>query len=178
MTTQSLNNVIGTTSCTDIAKRVSTSSLLLSALLLVAGIACLVGISFTGNSTSPLSMTLLVGGVGLVVYAFYRFLAKARQTVYLPTGSAVKEHTLYFDLKDMPGLKRLLQEDKFDEIEHLSAAPSGNVRLDVMLSADSHFVAVQLFQFIPYSYTAVTEVCYYDHDRAEAMASFVMKCLH
>ena len=47
--------------------------------------------------------------------------------------------------------------------------------MDVILSADNKFAAVQLFQFVPYTYQPVTAVHYFTNDAAAAVATFLTK---
>ena len=47
--------------------------------------------------------------------------------------------------------------------------------MDVILCADNKFAAVQLFQFVPYTYQPVTAVHYFTNDAAAAVAAFLTK---
>lgn len=48
--------------------------------------------------------------------------------------------------------------------------------MDVMISQDNKFAAVQLYQFVPYTYTPVTSVRYYTGSDAVAVSTFLEKC--
>ena len=43
------------------------------------------------------------------------------------------------------------------------------------ISEDKKFAAVQLFQFVPYTYQPVTAVHYFTNDAAAAVAAFLTK---
>lgn len=45
-----------------------------------------------------------------------------------------------------------------------------------MISQDNKFAAVQLYQFVPYTYTPVTSVRYYTGSDAVAVSTFLEKC--
>ena len=47
--------------------------------------------------------------------------------------------------------------------------------MDYMYSKDRKFAAVQLFQFVPYTYQPVTAVHYFTNDAAAAVAAFLTK---
>jgi len=47
--------------------------------------------------------------------------------------------------------------------------------MDVMLSADKKFAAVQLFQFVPYTYQPITPVQYFTNEEASAVVVFLSK---
>ena len=58
----------------------------------------------------------------------------------------------------------------------LKSESSGNIRMDVILSEDKKFAAVQLFQFVPYTYNPITSVQYFTNGEASAVAAFLSKC--
>ena len=49
-------------------------------------------------------------------------------------------------------------------------------RVGLMISQDNKFAAVQLYQFVPYTYTPVTSVRYYTGSDAVAVSTFLEKC--
>ncbi len=126
------------------------------------------------DNTSTVSMALMVCGTVLILGGIFRLFWKSKQLVYLPTGSVATERSLFFDLKY---LNRLT--DKLDnvtaEVADVKSCTSGNVRMDVMITKDSKFVAVQLFQFVPYTYTPVTKVKYFTGNEAATLSTFLSK---
>lgn len=122
--------------------------------------------------SSTLSMALMVFGTGLFLVGIFRMFWKSKEVVYLPTGSIAKEHSIFYDIKHLDKLTHLINSDSFSNKEIKSTA-GGNVRLDVILSDDKKFAAIQLFQFIPYTYQPVTSVRYYTEDEAAAVISFI-----
>jgi hypothetical protein len=47
--------------------------------------------------------------------------------------------------------------------------------MDVILSEDKKFAAVQLFQFVPYTYQPITSVHYFTNEDASAVVAFLSK---
>ena len=70
----------------------------------------------------------------------------------------------------------MIEHGKIDAESSVKNDASGNVRMDVMLSQDNKFAAVQLFQFVPYTYTPVTSVRYFTGNEAAAVSAFLSKC--
>ena len=64
---------------------------------------------------------------------------------------------------------------KFSAGSNIKSEASGNIRMDVILSADKKFAAVQLFQFIPYTYQPITSVQYFTDEQASAVIAFLAK---
>lgn len=159
----------------DIAKRLSIVGMFLSALMLMGGIFFFVLTFELQEHSSAVSMALMVTGTGFFLWGVFRLFWKTKQTIYLPTGSEVKERSVFFDLKDMEQLTQMVNTGDFSVGSNIRRAVSGNVRMDLILSADRQFAAVQLFRFVPYTYQPVTSVRYFTGGDAAAVAAFVAK---
>ena len=64
----------------------------------------------------------------------------------------------------------MIEKNHFPESSRMSYKEGGNGRLDYLASKDGCFVAIQLFQFVPYTYEAVSDKLYYTDDKAVAIA--------
>lgn len=160
----------------DIVRRTDVNSLIASILMGLAGLVFLLSITGFDDPTSPLSMFLLVMGIALVLVSVSRLLCRTKRKVFRPTGSPLVEHTYFFPMKHLPVLKALVSNG-CDGITcpSLHASPSGSVRLDVLQSKDNAFVALQLFEFIPYTYTPLAPPSYYQDEQAAEVAKFLRR---
>lgn len=175
MTTQVIDATIFTSSHPDIAKRTSLSGLIFSCVMLLVGIISFVSTFELEEKSSTLSMSLMVLGTALFLIGVFRLFWKSKEVVYLPTGSVARERSLFFDLKHMDKLADSIKSGVFPIDSVIKSDVSGNIRMDVILSEDKKFAAVQLFQFIPYTYQPITSVCYFTNEKASAVATFVIK---
>lgn len=175
MTTQVIDATIFTSSHPDIAKRTSLSGLIFSCIMLLVGIISFVSTFELEEKSSTLSMSLMVLGTALFLIGVFRLFWKSKEVVYLPTGSVARERSLFFDLKHMDKLADSIKTGVFPIDSVIKSDVSGNIRMDVILSEDKKFAAVQLFQFIPYTYQPITSVCYFTNEKASAVATFVIK---
>lgn len=173
MSTQTIQSSIFASLHADVAKRINLSSVILSVLFCLAGVTLFVLTLSLEDRSSATGLGLMVLGTGLILLAVFRFSWLSTKKVYLPTGSLVKEQVLFFDLKYLDDLKQLIDSGNFTLDLHFKSEVSGNIRLDVMLSEDHEFAAVQLFQFVPYHYQSVTPVRYYVGAEASQLASFL-----
>ena len=148
-TTQTIDATIFASSHPDIAKRTSVSGVLISSVMLLVGILAFVSTFELDDKSSTVSMALMVLGTGLFLMGIFRLFWKSKEVIYLPTKSVAKEHSIFFDLKHMDALRNLVNSGSFSAGSHIKSEASGNIRMDVILSADKKFAAVQLFQFIP-----------------------------
>ena len=73
-------------------------------------------------------------------------------------------------------LKEMIEKGHLAVEDGVKREGSGNVRMDIILSQDNKFAAVQLFQFVPYTYTPVTSVHYYTGNDAATVSAFLSKC--
>lgn len=176
MATQTIDATLFASSHPDIAKRTSVSGIIISLAMLAIGIFAFVSVFGMNDKSSGASMALMVAGTALILFGIFRMFWKSKEMVYLPTGSVTRERSLFFDSKHMDKLAEMLEKGQLDAQDSIKSAPSGNVRLDVMMSQDHKFAAVQLFQFIPYTYTPVTTVRYFTGGEAAAFSAFLAKC--
>lgn len=159
----------------DIVKRISVFSLICSVVLVAGGLGVFFSAFQLHDMTSSLSMLLMVTGTVALLWGIFRLFWKSKQLFYAPTGSITKENALYFDVKDKDKIVSLLEEETFPIAEHIKSVASGNLRLDVLCSQDSKFVAAQLYQFVPYTYDAVTKVHYFTGDKASALLTYLFQ---
>ena len=157
MATKTIDATLFASSHPDIAKRTSVSGLLISLAMMVAGLLIFVSIFEMYDKSSTISM-------------------EVEGMVYLPTGSVTKERSMFFDLKHIGELTEMIERGNPDCEAGIKSESSGNVRMDIMISQDNKFAALQLFQFVPYTYTPVTSVRYFTGSDAAAVSAFLSKC--
>ena len=176
MATQTIDATLFASEHPDIVKRTSVSGLILSVAMLLIGVFIFASIFEMHDKSSTVSMALMVLGTALVLLGVFRMFWKSKEMVYLPTGSVAKERSLFFDLKHMNRLTEMIEHGKLDCEASVKSDASGNVRMDVMLSQDNRFAAIQLFQFVPYTYTPITAVHYFKENEAATVSTFMTKC--
>ena len=174
-TTQTIDATIFASTHPDIAKRTSVSGVLISSVMLLIGILAFASIFELDDKSSTASMALMVLGTGLFLMGIFRLFWKSKEVIYLPTKSVAKEHSVFFDLKHVDTLKNFVNSGSFSTDLKIKSEASGNIRMDVMLSADKKFAAVQLFQFVPYTYQPITPVQYFTNEEASAVVAFLSK---
>lgn len=174
-TTQTIDAAIFASSNPNIAKRTSISGVILSSIMLLVGVLAFGSTFELEDKSSAISMALMVFGTGLFLTGIFRLFWKSKEVVYLPTGSITKERSIFFDLKHMDTLIHIVNSGSFPVDSNLKSEASGNIRMDVILSEDKKFAAVQLFQFVPYTYQPITSVQYFTNESASSVAAFLAK---
>lgn len=160
----------------DIAKRTNVSGFIFSIAMLLLGVFIFASVFEMNDASSTLSMALMVAGTAFILLGLYRLFWKSKEMVYLPTGSVTKERSIFFDLRHLGKLADMIENDRPDGEVEVKSCSCGNVRMDVMISQDNRFAAVQLFQFVPYAYVPVTSVHYFTGSHAAAVSVFLEKC--
>lgn len=155
---------------TQLEKHLSVKSILVSSFVALVGVIGIILSCVLDESDSTLCMALLTIGIMLVLFALYRFFAKSSEFVYKATGSEVRQGTLYMDMVELQSLKQMMVENDFSKSTRFIFKEGGNGRLDYLASKDGRFVAIQLLQFVPYTYEPVTGVFYYTDNDAVAIA--------
>lgn len=176
MATQTMDATLFASTHPDIAKRTSVSGLIFSVVMLLVGILVFASLFEMNDKSSTVSMALMVLGTAFVLLGVFRLFWKSKEIVYLPTGSVAKERSLFFDLKYLGKLTDMVEHGQLSNEAEVKSDASGNVRMDVMISQDNKFAAVQIFQFVPYTYTPVTSVRYFTGSEAAAVSAFLSKC--
>ena len=104
------------------------------------------------------------------------FSAKA---LFMPTQSPVKPIILEYTPTDGERLKRLLNMpiDKMAaELQRSgkpAVAPIGHFRLEVCLSDDHQFCALQLFRFADFKYSPVAQPCFYEGEDVKTIVQLI-----
>lgn len=102
-----------------------------------------------------------------------------KRLVYIPTGSPVKVFRFNYHADAIAPLQRIIESDG----KGLSAAVKafrsqkqalGNVELDVCLSQDKNFVALQLLQFgDEYAYHPISSPVFFEGEQAQLLAQIL-----
>lgn len=173
-TSQTMDATIFASSHPDIVKRTCISGIIFSFLMLLLGVLAFVFTFELHTHSSALSMGVMVLGTALCLIGIFRLFWKSKEVVYAPTGSVARERAVFFDLKHKDTLKDIITSGSFSVPAAIPSESSGNLRLDVIFSEDKKFAAVQLFQFVPYTYQPITAVRYFTNESAAAVYAFVM----
>ncbi|MBR5541235.1 MAG: hypothetical protein IKU64_02600 [Bacteroides sp.] len=151
-------------------KHISILKILVSSVIALIGVAAVILSLVVEKSDDTLSMVLLTVGFILLLFAVYRLFWQSYETVYRPTGSSIRSGSLYMDSAELQRIRQMVEKNDFSNPSHILCKDSGNGRLDYLMSKDGQFVAVQFFQFVPYTYEPISEKYYYTDDVAAAIA--------
>ena len=133
-------------------------------MIIVAAASTLWGMSIE-DPNSMLSTFLLTMAVILLIAGIIKLLMGRNSYLFRPTGSRVKKLTLYFDVKECGALQNCMEMKKFDDLTKMKRQVNTGVKVDAMIAGDKRFAAVQISEFVPYTYEPISPVmCFYGDD--------------
>ena len=125
------------------------------------------------SSIKSLEMAAAVSAYKNITIKKSLFSTKA---IYTPTGSPIKVLSLEYSPSEGERLERLLDmpiDKMVAEVQQKgkpAAGVNGNFRLEVCLSEDHQFCALQLFRFADFSYRPLFEPRFYEGETVEYYA--------
>lgn len=153
--------------------RLDAGNAVLSMIFLVGGIALIAHSLNLQTNVGNYPASMIGGGVCAIVFAVVWYFVKGRALYFLPTESKVQFKSLHFDAVDLPVLMQLAENGRISDSKHLSAKEIGNVRLDIMKSADDCFAAIQVSQYTELMYVPQSEVRILNISEVEAMSKSI-----
>jgi len=105
-------------------------------------------------------------------------LGLSKKLVYSVTGATIKVNKYNYGLDAVTHLQRIIESDGAQLASAVKACRAskqeiGNIELDACISTDKQFVALQLLQFIDYSYRPISDVAFYEGEQAELVSSII-----
>ena len=97
------------------------------------------------------------------------------KAVYTPTNSPIKVATYDYSPTEGARMEQLLNmpldkmENELNAKGKPKAAPIGHFHLEVCMSEDREFCAIQLFRFVNFKYSTATEPRFYHDKEAKAV---------
>lgn len=162
MKSQDTKQHIKTTNHPQIIKTTNLPAILTSLGLIVIGTA---GIFLS----AVMGVTLMIVGIAL-------FIIKNKRKVYEKTGSTVKSSFNYVHKDILAQLETMLTEENFRDAAIEKFEDNGNAKIEYTLSQDKQFAAVQLSEYIPFTYEPYTSIFYFTGDKAVEFAEYLDKC--
>lgn len=167
---QSIHEDIETITNKEVVKQ---SSISIKAIVLIVVAVALVmgGMSFSDpNSSMP--TFLFTAAAFVFVGGIIKFFVSRSRYVFRPTNSVVKKATIYVDPADSSTIQTCMEMKRFEDLKRVKRQENSGVKVEAMVAGDEKFAAVQISEYIPYSYEAVTPVMCYYGEEAKAFVNF------
>lgn len=146
--------------------------IVLSFLMVAAAAAMFFAGETIADKNSSIYLLLVTVAAVLLLIAVVRFL-KSNKFVYKPTGSPLKEHSLFFSPGDLREVTESLSRGDTSALKALYRGQQHGIRLDIVHSKDHKFAAGQVFEYIPHTYEPVSEVFRIEAARAADFCKLV-----
>ncbi len=117
----------------------------------------------------------LIGAIlislGLVILA-----VKYKRTIYEKTGSPVKFSSNFFEKASMVKFDKILSEESFKDAEPTKFDSEGNAKIEYISSEDNQFAAIQILEYVPFTYEPYSAVYFYSGDKAAELVGYLERC--
>lgn len=150
-----------------LGKTINIKALVVALVMIAAGVAAFLLIGGDRFSAS-VEMLILLVGAALIVLGVVHAARKYKKVVFLPTHADVAVAQFSMDAMSKKRVIESLEKGALDA-DCVVLRHGGSLRLDIFRSADGSFNAVQIFEFVPYTYSPVTEVFYLDNRNADEL---------
>ena len=120
--------------------------------------------------------SLNILGISLIIVGTIIFLAKAKQETYLPTNSVIKKYSIFFDKQDMAALEKIINGNLTDETKYIKPNDSGTCKVEVTVSRDKEYIAIQLYRFVPYFYEKAADQIFHTGTKAKEIGNYFEIC--
>jgi hypothetical protein len=169
---------IKTTQHSQIVKKISFLNILIAILLVIAGIVTFYLSSGVEKEKSILAIFLFLMAVCLIAGGVIVFFTKWKYEVYEKTGSPIIHKTYFFGKKEIDMVKAVLDQEQFQSGKPIVFLPNSDAHLDVLFSKDNQFAAVQLKEYIPFTFQPVSSIYYFYQPAAGDFIEYVKRYAH
>lgn len=126
-----------------------------------------------------LSMTMVVAGIILLVYGVLKFWIDSTRRknvfVYIPDNKVMRRHSVYVDAADMQKVQQCIHKHNYAELSSVKKQMTSGHYIDVLGTADGRYFLIQMMDYIPHQFEAVSPVTVLTNKSAEVMAELIRK---
>ena len=133
-------------------------------IVLIISVACAIGGMSFEDPNSSMPTFLFTASALLFLSGVIKLLVDRSCYMFKPTKSKLKTMTMYFDVHESDNLQDCMEMKRLKDT---------GVKVEAMIADDQKFAAVQISEYIPYSYEAVTPVMCYYGEEARLLASYL-----
>lgn len=147
---------INTCTLPDVQKKLNTTSIIISIILIIFA-AAMFYLSHVKQSDIITSTEIFFGVVAICV-AIFMIGWQRTKLVNNETGSVVSKDRIFYDPVDLYGIRAALEEENFEAFVGFRRQQEGNVQTVFYFSADSEYIAIQVFKYEPFEYKPQSDI--------------------
>lgn len=145
-----------------IVKKNNFANIITSLLIISIGIAVL----FLAFPYAKLIGSILIL-CGVIILALCR-----KKLVYNTTGARIVSYNFYFPLIEKEGVKQMCEKGDFSILKNGSKDEQG-LHMEVYLSNDGQYSAIQLYEYIPYKYQRCSPLYEYEGEQSIKFSNYI-----
>ncbi|MDR2475141.1 MAG: hypothetical protein LBD45_04710 [Bacteroidales bacterium] len=167
---------IKTTQHNQILDEVNTQGIIVSIVMVIAGIVIFFIPSLLETEKSSVTMLLFTIAFCLVLAGILFFYAKRKYKIYDATGARLVSKTYSFDRNDVETVKEILEKGSVEGRKTVAFLPNSDHCLEVIASVDDQFAAAQLKSYVHFVFLPMTPTCYFEDSAAESFIKYLKLC--
>lgn len=101
---------------------------------------------------------------------------KYRRTIYEKTGSPIKFYSKFFEKANLVQIEKILSEGSFKDADPIKFDSDGNAKIEYIASEDKQFAAIQVLEYVPFTYEPYTSIYFYSGDKAVELVGYLERC--
>lgn len=145
-----------------IVKKYNFTSIFIALSIVLAGI---VITFFSFPYAKGLGSILILGGIIA--------LSMSKKTlVHSASGNKIISYTYFFPPAEKNRIKVMCENSDFDMFKHISQSEHG-IQMDIYLSKDGNYGAIQLYEYIPYKYEICSPLYEYEGEQAQKLSHYI-----
>lgn len=147
---------INTCMLPDVRKKLNMTSIVFSVILIIFSVAMFY-LSHVKQSDIITSTEIFFGVVAICIAVFLLGWQRTK-LIYEETDSVVSKDHIYYDPVDLNGIKAALEDENFEAFAGFRRQQDGNVQTMFYFSADSEYIAIQVFKYEPFEYKPQSDI--------------------
>ena len=140
-------------------------------IVIIAGIVSGMGAMYFEDPNSAMPSLLITLSAIFIIGGIIKLVISHTVYIYKPTKSLLKLKTIYFPNNSCDELQNCLSSNRFDEISSIKQEKNHGLKLEVLVSKDKQFIAVQILQYIPYNFEPISPITCYFNDNAQKLVT-------
>jgi len=117
----------------------------------------------------------IIGAI-LISLGLIILVVKYRRTIYEKTGSPIKFYSKFFEKANLVQIEKILSEESFKDANPIKFDNDGNAKIEYISSEDKQFAAIQVLEYVPFTYEPYTSIYFYSGDKAVELAGYLERC--
>lgn len=154
-------------------------SLIPSIVLMVIGLLVILVSAIPAVFSHYTCMFMVIVGVIIMIIAVLKFWVDSTRHknvyVYVPDNQEMRRYSIYLDSSDMAKVKDCIAKNSFGDLAKVKKQMTSGHYIDVLGAKTGNYYLIQMMDYVPHQFEAVSPVAVLTEQRAEIMGELIRK---